>query len=85
MVEALEELRDAWEEHQETMSGYPDYSGESPDLQRILAQSTMRSKFTVALPRLLDYERMYGEFQVFEKSSTASKFDGVEKTVGASA
>lgn len=84
MVVALEELREAWEAHRECMMLSPNVMDEDPELQRILAQVTMRSQYTIAIPRLLDYERAYGRFRTFKPILTPSNVDEVQKTRGAS-
>lgn len=85
MVEALEELKEAWKVHQEVMLGNPLIENEHPDVQRILAQSSMRAQFSIALPRLLDYERKYfgGVFDTYAPRG-GSNFEPIEKTGEAS-
>jgi len=49
-----------WEEHRANMAGIRKIEGLSPKARKVLASVTNRSKFNVALPRLVDQWRQSG-------------------------
>lgn len=49
-----------WEKHRAVMAGVRSIEGLSPKARKVLAASTNRAKFAVALPRIVDQWRATG-------------------------
>ena len=59
-IKTLIHAETLWEQHRAYMAGVRQIEGLSPKARKVLAASTNRSKFEVALPRLVDQWRMGG-------------------------
>lgn len=60
VAQGILDLKDAWEDHLIAMGGRPNIELLPPEAQRFLRLTFNRSKFEVAIPRIIDYMRGIG-------------------------